>query len=58
MAAISAIQHDAELRLKYEQKLAQGKAKMVALNIIRFKLIIRIFSVIKRQSPFILSEAA
>lgn len=58
MAAISAIQHDPELKLKYEQKLAQGKAKMVALNIIRFKLITRIFSVIKRQSPFILSNAA
>lgn len=58
MAAISAIQHDPELKLKYEQKLQEGKAKMVALNIIRFKLITRIFSVIKRQSPFILSNAA
>lgn len=58
MAAISAIQHDAELKAKYEQKLKEGKAKMVALNIIRFKLIERIFSVIKRQSPYILSQAA
>jgi transposase len=58
MAAISAIQHDPDLKAKYEQKLLQGKAKMVALNIIRFKLIERIFSVIKRQSPYILSQAA
>jgi transposase len=58
MAAISAINHDPQLKLKYEQKLGEGKAKMVALNIIRFKLIERIFSVIKRQSPYILSKAA
>ena len=58
MAAISAIVHDRQLKEKYEQKLKEGKAKMVALNIIRFKLIERIFSVIKRQSPYILSQAA
>jgi len=58
MAAISAINHDPQLKEKYEQKLQEGKAKMVALNIIRFKLIERIFAVIKRQSPYILSLAA
>lgn len=58
MAAISAINHDPQLKEKYEQKLAEGKAKMVAINIIRFKLIERIFSVIKRQSPYILLQAA
>lgn len=58
MTAISAIVHDPELKLKYEQKIKEGKAKMVALNIIRFKLIERIFSVIKKQSPYILSIAA
>ena len=58
MAAISAINHDAELKIKYEEKLKEGKAKMVALNIIRFKLIERIFAVIKRQSPYILGQAA
>ena len=58
MAAISAIQHDPELKEKYQQKLKQGKAKMCALNIIRAKLIERIFAVIKRQSPYILKIAA
>jgi transposase len=58
MAAISAINHQPELKKKYEQKLKEGKAKMVALNMIRFKLIERIFAVIKRQSPYILSQAA
>ncbi len=56
-AAFAAIQHDAELKAKYEQKLKEGKSKMCALNVIRFKLIERIFAVIKRQSPYILSQA-
>lgn len=58
MAAISAIMHDPQLKSKYEQKLKEGKPKMVAINMIRFKLIERIFSVIKRQSPYVLSVAA
>ena len=58
MAAYSAINHDPELKAKYEQKLKEGKAKMSALNVIRFKLIERIFAVIKRQTPYILSQAA
>jgi len=58
MAAICAIQHDPELKEKYQQKVKEGKAKMSALNIIRAKLIERIFAVIKRQSPYILKIAA
>jgi transposase len=58
MAAYSAIIHDPGLKAKYEQKLKEGKAKMSALNVIRFKLIERIFDVIKRQTPYVLSQAA
>lgn len=58
MAAISAIQHDPQMKAKYEQKLKEGKAKMCALNIIRYKLIERIFAVIKRQTPYELRAAA
>lgn len=58
MAAISAIQHDPELKIKYQQKVKQGKAKMSVINIIRAKLIERIFAVIKRQSPYQLRIAA
>lgn len=57
MAAISAINHQPELKTKYEKKLSEGKAKMVALNMIRFELIERIFAVIKRQTPYILKVA-
>jgi transposase len=58
MAAISAIQHDPELKAKYEQKLKEGKAKMCVLNIIRAKLIERVFAVIKKQKPYELRIAA
>ena len=58
MAAISAIQHDPELKAKYEQKLKEGKAKMSALNIIRAKLIERVFAVIKKQKAYELRTAA
>jgi len=58
MAAISAIQHDPELKAKYEQKVKEGKAKMCVLNIIRAKLIERVFAVIKKQRPYELRLAA
>lgn len=58
MAAISAIQHDPELKLKYEQKVKEGKAKMCVINIIRAKLLERVFAVIKRQSPYEVRIAA
>jgi len=58
MAAISAINHQPELKAKYEKKLKEGKAKMVALNMIRFELIERTFAVIKRQTPYVLKTAA
>ena len=58
MAAISAIQHDPQLKVKYEQKLKEGKAKMCVLNIIRAKLIERVFAVIKKQKAYELRTAA
>ena len=58
LSALSAVRHDPELKTKYEQKLREGKAKMSALNMIRFKLLERIFSVIHRQSPYVLKQAA
>jgi transposase len=58
LAAICAVKHDPELKAKHAQKIREGKAKMSVLNMIRFKLIERVFAVIKRQSPYILSQAA
>jgi len=53
MASVSAIQHDSELRLYYQRKLAEGKDKMVAINNVRNKLIARAFAVVKRGTPYV-----
>jgi transposase len=50
--ASSAIQHDPEMKTYYNRRLAEGKSKRSTLNIIRAKLIARMFAVIKRQTPY------
>lgn len=52
MAAICAVRFDPALKQKYEQKVGEGKPKMSVLNIIRAKLIQRIFAVVKRQTIY------
>jgi transposase len=56
MASISAIQHDSELRLYYNRKLAEGKDKMLAINNVRNKLIARAFAVVKRGTPYVVLQ--
>lgn len=58
LAALTAIRYDADLKTKYEQKRKEGKPAMSVINIIRAKLIERIFTVINRQTPYILRQAA
>jgi transposase len=53
MSAISAIQHDAELKMYYHKRVEEGKHKMVALNIIRNKIVSRIFATVKRGTPYV-----
>ena len=56
MASVSAIQHDSELRLYYNRKLAEGKDKMLAINNVRNKLIARAFAVVKRGTPYVVLQ--
>lgn len=58
MAATSAIQHDPELKAKYQQKVKEGKNKMSAINMIRAKLLQRVFAVVKNQKPYQIRLAA
>lgn len=53
MCAVSAIQHAPEMKLFYQQKVAEGKNKMSVINIVRNKLIHRVFSVVKRGTPYV-----
>ena len=52
LAASSAIQHNPEMKEYYQRRVAEGKRKMSCLNIIRSKLVARMFAVIKRQTPY------
>lgn len=53
LSAKSAIQYDKELREYYLRRTAEGKSKMSTINIVRNKILYRMFAVIKRQTPFI-----
>lgn len=53
LGAKSALQHNLEIKLFYEKRISQGKNKMSTINIIRNKLIARMFAVVKRDSPYV-----
>lgn len=51
--AASAIQHSAEMKVYYHRRVQEGKSKMSTLNIIRNKLVSRMFAVAKRGTPYV-----
>jgi transposase len=53
IAAMGAIQLNGEYKTYYLRRTQEGKNKMSTLNIIRNKLVIRVFAVVKRQSPYV-----
>jgi transposase len=52
-AAKSAIQYSPEIRLYYQKRLKEGKHKKIVVNIIRNKLISRVFAVVRRGTPYV-----
>lgn len=52
LAAKSAIQHDKELSAYYQRRISGGKSKKSTLNVVRNKIILRMFAVVKRQTPY------
>lgn len=55
-AARTSITHDLQMRAYYERKRAEGKSHGCVMNAVKFKLIERMFSVIKRQTPYVNTE--
>lgn len=53
LSAKSAIQYDKELKEYYLKRTQNGKSKMSTINVVRNKILYRMFAVIKRQTPFI-----
>lgn len=52
LSAKSAIQYDKELREYYLKRTQAGKSKMSTINVVRNKILYRMFAIIKRQTPF------
>ena len=59
-AATSSMVHSPEMRLYYGKRIKEGKNKMLIQNIIRNKILSRVFAVVKRGTPYVntLSYAA
>jgi transposase len=52
LAASCAIRCDQEMKQYYQKRVSEGKRKMSCLNIIRSKMVARMFAVVKRQTPY------
>ena len=48
-----AIMHNSEMKKYYNKRVEQGKHKMCVINIIRNKLLSRIFAVVNRKTPYV-----
>jgi transposase len=53
LAAMAASRAKGDLKTYYLRKVQEGKNKMVVLNAMRNKIVHRMFSVIRRQSPYV-----
>ncbi len=52
LAAFCAVRWNQELKFYYEKRVSEGMRKMSCMNIIRSKIVGRIFAIIKRQTPY------
>src|SRR5688572_25881463 len=52
LAAFTALRFDEEMKNYYKRRVSEGKRKMSCVNIIRAKIVARMFAVIKRQTPY------
>lgn len=51
--ATSAIQYNPEMQLYYQRRIEEGKNEMSTINIVRNKLLSRIFAVVHRGTPYV-----
>lgn len=52
-SSVSAIQHDSELKKYYLKRIEEGKPKMSVINIIRNKIVSRVFATVRRGTPYV-----
>lgn len=51
--AKSAIQYNPEMKMFYQKRVEKGKNKMSTINIVRNKILSRIFAVVNRGTPYV-----
>lgn len=51
--AVNAIINNPEMKVYYQRRVKEGKNKMSTINIVRNKLLARIFAVIERGTPYV-----
>jgi hypothetical protein len=52
MGALAAVTYYDEFKCYYKRKLQEGKPKMLVLNNVRNKIILRLAAVIKNNKPY------
>ena len=52
-AASTSINYNPEMKLYYQRRLNEGKSKMSTQNIIRNKIVARVFAVVQRGTPYV-----
>jgi transposase len=53
MAALGSVSRPGEMRNYFERKISEGKNKMLILNAIRNKIVLRIFACVRKDSLFV-----
>jgi transposase len=53
MACLNAIQSDANIKSYWQRRKAEGKHSGIVLNAVKFKLVLRMFAVIRRRKPYV-----
>ncbi|MCB0503242.1 MAG: IS110 family transposase, partial [Bacteroidetes bacterium] len=53
LCAKSAIKHNNEIKQYYERRIGQDKNKRSTINIVRNKLLARMFAVVQRGTPYV-----
>jgi len=57
LICLVAIRHDPGIRAYWQRKKAEGKHSGIVLNAVKFKIVLRMFAVIKRQKPYVEIDA-
>ncbi len=53
MAAKASVEHDPEMKLYYERRLALGKKHMAIMNEVKFQLVLRTFAVVNKGEIYV-----